>query len=88
MTEPLRLLNLYKERLRLLENKDNKLGLCRDSVNNPQIPNYKKRELLKNILNISMLISGTTKTLLKHYEQFENFITMIAMRKMSILIIF
>jgi hypothetical protein len=47
MTEPLRLLNLYKERLRLLENKDNKLGLCRDIVNNPQIPNYKKRELIK-----------------------------------------
>ena len=46
MTEPLRLLNLYKERLRLLENKDNKLGLCRDIVNNPQIPNYKKRELI------------------------------------------
>jgi len=47
MTEPLRLLNLYKERLRLLENKDNKLGLCRDIVNNPQIPNYKKWELIK-----------------------------------------
>jgi len=46
MTEPLRLLNLYKERLRLLENKDNKLGLCRDIVNNPQIPDYKKRELI------------------------------------------
>ena len=28
LREPLRLLNLYKERLRLLENKDNKLGLC------------------------------------------------------------
>ena len=46
-SEPLRLLNLNKERLRLLENKDNKLGLCRDIVNNPQIPNYKKRELIK-----------------------------------------
>jgi len=47
MIEPLRLLNLYKERLQLLENKDNKLGLCRDIVNNPQIPNYKKLELIK-----------------------------------------
>jgi hypothetical protein len=46
MSEPLRLLNLYKERLRLLENKDSKLGLCRDIVNNPEIPDYKKRELI------------------------------------------
>ena len=42
----LRLLNLYKERLRLLENKDNRLGLCRDVVNNPGIPDYKKQELI------------------------------------------
>ena len=47
MSEPLRLLNLYKKRLRLLDNKDNKLGLCRDIVNNPEIPDYKKRELIK-----------------------------------------
>ena len=46
LKEPLRLLNLYKERLRLLENKDNKLGLCRHIVNNPEIPDYKKRELI------------------------------------------
>ena len=45
-SEPLRLLNLYKERLRLLENKDNRLGLCRDVVNNPGIPDYKKHELI------------------------------------------
>jgi len=46
LSEPLRLLNLYKERLRQLENKDNKLGLCRDVVNNPGIPDYKKLELI------------------------------------------
>ena len=46
LSEPLRLLNIYKERLRLLENKDNKLGLCRDIVNNPGIPDYKKQELI------------------------------------------
>ena len=46
LKEPLRLLNLYKERLRLLENKDNKLALCRDVVNNPRIPDYKKQELI------------------------------------------
>ena len=46
LKEPVRLLNLYKERLRLLENKDNKLGLCRDVVNNPGIPDYKKQELI------------------------------------------
>ena len=32
--------------LRLLENKDNKLGLCRGIVNNPRIPDYKKQELI------------------------------------------
>jgi hypothetical protein len=41
LKEPLRLLNLFKERLRLLENKDNRLGLCRDIVNNPGIPDDK-----------------------------------------------
>ena len=46
LSEPLRLLNIYKERLRLLENNDNRLGLCRDIVNNPEIPVYKKRELI------------------------------------------
>ena len=46
MREPLRLLNLYKERLRRLENKDNRLGLCRDIVNNKEIPDYKKQELI------------------------------------------
>ena len=46
LKEPVRLLNLYKERLRLLETKDNRLGLCRDIVNNPQIPDYKKQELI------------------------------------------
>ena len=46
VSEPLRLLNIYKERLRLLENKDNRLGLCRHIVNNPQIPDYKKQELI------------------------------------------
>ena len=46
LSEPLRLLNLYKERLRHLENKDNELGLCRDIVNNPGIPDYKKLELI------------------------------------------
>ena len=46
LSEPVRLLNLYKERLRLLENKDSKLGLCRDVVNNPGIPDYKKQELI------------------------------------------
>ena len=72
MTEPLRLLNLYKERLRLLENKDNKLGLCRPIVNNPEIPDYKKRELILEYtehFNVNIW----------HYED---------MRKMSILIIF
>ena len=74
MSEPLRLLNLYKERLRLLENKDNKLGLCRDIVNNPQIPNYKKRELIKeytehfnvNIRHYEDIIK-TLRTILKFY---------------------
>ena len=46
LSEPLRLLNLYKERLSQLETKDNKLGLCRDVVNNPGIPDYKKLELI------------------------------------------
>ena len=46
LKEPVRLLNLYKERLRLLENKDNRLGLRRDVVNNPGIPDYKKHELI------------------------------------------
>jgi hypothetical protein len=46
LSEPLRLLTLYKERLRLLENKDNTLGLCRHIVNNPGIPDYKKQELI------------------------------------------
>ena len=46
LSEPLRLLNLIKERLRQLENKDNKLGLCRDIVNNPGIPDYEKQELV------------------------------------------
>ena len=46
LKEPVRLLNLYKERLRLWENKDNRLGLCRDVVNNPGIPDYKKQELI------------------------------------------
>ena len=46
LKEPLRLLNLYKERLRLLENEDNKLGLCRDIVNTPEIPDYIKQELI------------------------------------------
>ena len=45
LKEPVRLLNLYKERLRLLENKDNRLGLCRGVVSNPGIPDYKKQEL-------------------------------------------
>ena len=46
LKEPISLLNLYKERLRLLENKDNRLGLCRDVVNNPGIPDYKKQEFI------------------------------------------
>ena len=46
LSEPLRLLNIYKERLRHLENKDNKLALCRHIVNNPGIPDYKKQELI------------------------------------------
>ena len=88
VSEPLRLLNIYKERLRLLENKDNKLGLCRDIVNNPEIPDYKKRELIKEYtehFNVNIRhyedIIRTLRTNLK-------FFTMIAMRKMSILIIF
>ena len=46
LSEPLRLLNIYKERLRQLENKINKLGLCRGVVNNPGIPDYEKQELI------------------------------------------
>jgi hypothetical protein len=46
LSEPLRPLNIYKERLRLLDNKDNRLGLSRDIVNNPEIPDYKKQELI------------------------------------------
>jgi len=46
VSEPMRMLNIYKERLGLLENKDNKLGLRRHVVNNPEIPDYKKQELI------------------------------------------
>ena len=45
-SEPLRRLNVLKERLVLLRNKDNKLGLCRDVANNPGILDYKKQELI------------------------------------------
>ena len=44
-SEPLRRLNVLEERLVLLK-QDNKLGIRRLFVNNPEIPDYKKRELI------------------------------------------
>ena len=58
----MRLLNLYKERQRLLNNKDNKRGRCRDIVNNSEIPDYNKREL-------SLEYTGHFNVNIRHYEE-------------------
>ena len=51
-----------KERLVLLKIKDNKLGICRYFVNNPEIPDYNKRELiLYHTLHFNVNI--------RHYEE-------------------
>ena len=52
MSEPLRLLNLYKERRRQLENKDNKLGLCRDIAKTREYLTIKSKNLFWSIPNI------------------------------------
>ena len=57
----MRMLNLYKTRLVLLENKDNKLALCRDILNYPGIPDYKKQEV---IIDYTELFNGY----IDHYE--------------------